>query len=410
MEALIGEHGSHESLNKCVNDYFDISIIKLENRMFYSKLAVLSNPNLLFDISKYLFYQINPNITHLCVLASSGMAIGVALSLYSKLPLIFYRRLQWPKPESEGLGPKFLPSVPLDATVGIVDSHERTRYTSAVCYDELFGLYGINVSQMLAPISFDMCIDPNYNRSMTYSYLNYASEIINLKENKNSLKISKDDLTLCFDQSNFWLYPPLEKDPDPYKEFQAPGMSKSPKWFIGMGSDVSNFKKLNIDFSLSSYSFKTKDDEIWDFFLYPSLVEEFSKKAGKELNLNNYDYLVGVGHLGTALSIALAFYNKETFSGSIMMYLGGYGLIPKPDTLAGKRILPIEMRITTGVYAVDVFTLVRKYNGKIDKYLSVFLPPLSKKTVSFSAIAMKSRQTSIKKMKEHGVEFLHFFE
>ncbi len=329
MEALIGEHGYHESLYEYINEYFDISIISQENRVYYSKLAVLSNPNLLFKIAEDLSYQINPSISHLCILASSGMAIGVALSLYSKLPLIFYRRLQWPKPESEGLGPKFMPPVPLNANVGIVDSHERTRYTSAVCFDELFEESGITVSQMLAPISFDMCIDPNFNRNMAYSYIKKATEILNSNSTRNNLKLSKDELISFFDQPSFWLYPPFETDSDPYKEFKAPGLSKSPNWFIGSGSDVSIFKKINNGFSLSPYSFKSRDDEIWNFFLYPSLVEEFSKKVGQELDLNKSDYLIGVGHLGPALANALAYYNQNTFSGSIMMYLGGHGLVPK---------------------------------------------------------------------------------
>lgn len=410
MEALIGEHGSRESLYESIYDYFDISLIKQDDRVYYSKLAILSNPNVLFNIAEDLSRLIIPSLSHLCVLASSGMAIGVALSLYSRLPIIFYRRLQWPKPESEGLGPKFLPSVPLDSNVGMVDSHERTRYTSAVCFDELYEEYGITVSQMIAPISFDMCIDQNYNRNMTYSYLKNASEIVNTISNRNNLKLSKDKLVSYFDQTNFWLYPPLEIESDPYKEFRAPGLAKSPSWFIGSGSDISIFEKIENEFSLSSYSFKSKDDEIWNFFLYPSLVEEFSKEAGEKLDIKKYDYLIGVGHLGTALSIALAYYNQNIFSGSIIMYLGGHGLVPNPDSLFGKKVLPIEMRITTGVYAVDIYTLVKKYNGLINKYLTVFLPPVSKRIISLNDIAMKSRQTSLRKMKEHGVEFLYFFD
>lgn len=408
MKASTGEQESHElSLNNLGIDYLN-SAIQLSNDgyLHFSKLEVLNNLPLLFRISTTLANTLQTNLSHICLLASSGIAVGVGLALTAKLPLIFYRRLKWPMPESHGLGSRIMPAIPDNARVALVDSHERTRYTIAVCHDELVKFRGIQVLQAVVPISFDECVDPVWNRPIAYSFLNKFSSVKSYFAQKYSLNISAKELDeiVSAEDNRFWLFPPIQRKNKPYFEFDAPGIRERPNWFIGGGTDFSLIHKLHISKPPKiGRRLRSNDEGVWEFFSSPIFVEEFSRSIGQVLKLEQYDYLIGSGHLGTALAIAIAYYNQENFHGKILFYLGREGLVPYVPNLRGKKLLPIEMRITSGVYAVDIFLRVSELGGKIDEYITVFSPKSSEN------FGLRSRQTSIRRLTERGVEFFSYY-
>lgn len=403
MKALTGRHVSRGFYsNDPVTRYIAISIIDSpEGGRFFSKLEVLSNPSLLFEIAHLLAERLQPDVSSLCLLASSGMAIGVSLALVAKLPLMFYRRSGWPKPESHGLGPRFRPNRSLQGNVALVDSHETTRFTSALCHDELAKHWDMKAIQVLVPCSFDPCLDPTCNRDMEYTFLTDFSSAVQEVATELSDGTTADELLKLVSKpgAEFWQYPPLENPKRRYSEFDAPGFIERPHWFIGRGTDLSIVQISGSELETLCSWISSDDEGIWEFFMTPAFVEEFALAAGDIIDLADYDYLIGIGHLGTALAIALAYYNQESFRGSIMFYLGRHGLIPKPPTLQNKRVLPIEMRTRTGCYAVDVFLRVEDLGGSITEYITVFRPQRMRK------LALQARQTSIRRLIDRGVTF-----
>jgi hypothetical protein len=404
MKASIGERAFRDSCSDdSVIQYLAASIIDSpEGPRFFSKLEVLSNPSLLFQIAQLLAERLQADVSLLCLLASSGMAIGVAVALISKLPLAFYRRSGWPQPESHGLGPRFRPGRLLGDKVALVDSHETTRFTSALCHDELLQSYDVKAVQVLVPCSFDSCLDDTFFRHMDYAFLmDFSSAVGEVAKGFSDGTTAQDLLEAVSDPRNrFWQYPPLQKPQNPYWEFDAPGIRERPHWFIGRGADCSVIKSPSPELEALCSRIEPDDEGIWEFFSSPGFVQEFALAAGDVINLSDYDHLIGVGHLGTAVAIAIAYYNQQSFKGSINFYLGRHGFIPRlPTLLRNKRVLPIEMRICTGVYPVDVFLRVRDLGGSITEYITVFPPENPRNLV------LQSRQTSISRLIDHGVVF-----
>lgn len=403
MKASIGEQRYQGYLpNELGFSYLDFSIqLSKDGYIYFSKLEILKNLPLLFDLSEKMTEKLMPDATHICLLASSGMALGICIGLVAKLPILFYKPEGWPRPESHGLGPRFLPNVPLNARIALVDSHEHTRYTSALCYDEL-AIKGIQVLQSITPVSFDDTIDSTWTKNIDYSSIINFSELIERVARKYSSIASVDELRKFINSTDnrFWLAPPIRRQETPYYEFDAPGIKERPQWFLGKGHEPTHIEtiasRLN---SLLPEKISPSDEGRWAFFLDPIFVEEWAKTAGDILNLEQYDYLIGAGHLGTALAISLAYYNQDKFTGKIVFYLGRDGFVPQIQDLRGKKILPIEMIITTGVYAVDIFHRVLELGGRIDKYITVFRPTRSRNWF------VQSRLTSLSRLIDRGIKF-----
>jgi hypothetical protein len=404
MKVSTGEPRSHDfSIDELAYSYLDFSTrLSDDNYIHFSKLEVLKNLPLLFKLAKSLADRLAPDVTHICLLASSGMALGVGVALAAKRPLLFYRPEGWPKPEARGLGPRFMPVVPLNAKVALVDSHEHTRFTSARCFDELLPM-GIQVVQLLAPTSFEDCIDSNWTRNIQYTALAGYSSLHSKLAKKYSNLVTSDELReiICATDNRFWLAPPIIRQDDPYFEFGAPGIIERPSWFLGKAPKDYQFETTNPHLGkLVRNKLVPNDEGRWSFFLDPVFVEEFASSAGKIINLGEYDYLIGTSHLGTALAIALAYYNFEEFHGHILFHLGRDGFVPSVPSLSGKKVLPIEMIITSGVYAVDIYLRVLQLGGRIDKYITAFQIPGSSRGWT------QSRLASIPRLRKNGVRFI----
>lgn len=404
MRALTGGHVFHDlSSEDLVVRYIASSIIRSpDGRYFLSKLEVLSDPLLLFELSARLADRLRDDIAAICALASSGMAVGVCTALVARLPLTFFHRAGFPRPESHGLGSRFRPDRPIDAKVALVDSHEYSRYTSALCHDELEEYNSINVAQALVPYSFDAFVDPNNSRDdVTYTSLRRFSDAINeVAQLKGDF--TPAELTSYIDKplSSFWMYPPYDRVPESYLEFSVPGIGRRPQWFLGRGTDLSIVRRVSPELEKLCSWINPSDEGIWEFFFQPSFVREFAMIAGSVLNIEDFDHLVGVGHLGTATAIALAYYNQDRFKGTIISCLGEYGLIPRPVTLQGAKVLLLEMRVQTGVYAVDVYERLSRLGAQVPKYVSIFRPSEPRGLIE------QSRQTSIGRLVASGVSII----
>jgi len=403
MRASIGGPVFHDlSSEDLVIRYIASSIVRSKGAHHFSKLEVLSDLPLLFALSARLADRLRNDVTAICLLASSGMAVGIATALVAKVPLTFFHRAGFPKPEARGLGSRFRPDRRFSAKVAILDSHERSRYTSALCIQELKRYESLQPVQVVVPFSFDTLIDPlNTHQEIDYTIiLNFSNAVHDIVQFRDDLT-AEDLISLVENpRSSLWKYPPNDDSEQGYSEFNVPGIMQRPRWFLGRGTNMAMVKPISAELANLCMHINPSDDGIWDFFLDPAFLRQFALQAGSVLGLEDYDHIVGVGHLGTAVAIALAYYNQDRFRGTIITHLGDYGLIPYPKNLENKRVLPIEMRLKTGAYAVDVFTRLTGLGAEVRKYVSVFSPlkPLG--------VFELSRQTSIRHLSARGVEFL----
>jgi hypothetical protein len=169
---------------------------------------------------------------------------------------------------------------------------------------------------------------------------------------------------------------------------------------IGKGADLSKIEKVPEDFNTMCSWITPTDEGIWEFFLNPNFLNEFSILAGDALHLEQYNHLFGVGHMGTALAIVLAYYNRNRFKGTIISSLGEYGLIPRSANLKNTKVLPIEMRVITGSYAVDAYLHLRNFGAEVTEYVSVFYP------LKPNSFIKQLRQTSIDRLKTKGMKIV----
>ncbi len=126
----------------------------------FSKVEIAKCPELVYGASRCAQQDIDPEISGLCVLATSGIPFGAVLSQIVCRPMYIYRRHQWAvsdgshAPSTNGL-PRLLqlaahavsagsrlratrhfailPSIPEKASVALVDSHMRTGSTASAC-------------------------------------------------------------------------------------------------------------------------------------------------------------------------------------------------------------------------------------------------------------------------------------
>jgi hypothetical protein len=404
MKASIGGPVFHGlSSEDLVVRYVASSIVRSsKGAHHFSKLEVLSDLPLLFELSARLADRLRNDVTAICVLASSGMAVGVATALVAEVILTFFHRAGFPRPESRGLGSRFRPDRRFSAKVAILDSHERSRYTSALCIEELKRYGSLQPVQVVVPFSFDTLIDPlNTHQEVDYSnVLNFSDAVHDIVKLRDDLTV-EDLISLVENpRGSFWKYPPYDTLEQGYSEFNVPGITQRPRWFLGRGTNMAIVKPVSSELVNLCRHVNPTDDGIWDFFLDPAFVRQFSLQAGSVLGIEHYDHIVGVGHLGTAVAIALAYHNQDRFRGTIIAHFGDYGLIPYPKDLKNKRVLPIEMRLKTGAYAVDVFARLTGLGAEVREFVSVFSP------LKPRSIFELSRQTSIRRLSDCGVEFL----
>jgi hypothetical protein len=283
----------------------------------------------------------------------------------------------------------------------MVDSHVTTGYTSALCHDELFRYHAVKASQILTPCSFDVLRDSSWDRAIEYTSLASYSQVVDqVAYQLGSHSSGKKLLRLVTDpRTTFFMYPPLREYENPSWEFDAPGIRERPHWFLGRGAGQAEIHPTSSRLKSMANWIEPDDEGVWRFFTSPGFVEDFSIATGEILPLVEYDCLLGVGHLGTAMAITLAYYNRESFKGSICSYLGRSGFLPDPQALQGRRILPIEMRIETGLYPVDVFLLGQAVGASIQDYITVF--PIRKRLGRWKRI----RLTSLRRLSELGITF-----
>jgi len=373
------------------------------DRWAFSKLEVLSNPTLLFETASALTTHLAPQDQWICALGSSGLPLGVATAIIAAKPLFFSKRTGFPHPGTSRpfVGPRVLPT-PQPGTEGaFVDSHTHTGHSSADAYRHFSDVIHAKPTKLLTPISFDTYPlappDSMPPRVPLCRLSQCIDDILYLKAGLPRATL----LDLISDPGGeFWRYPPFEAKAKPYALFGSPGLVKRPGWFIGKGSDFTSITSLAPSLRDRYHGVIASDDGVWAAISQPSFLDEAGQLAASRIDLAAYDLIVGIGYLGTAFAVTVAYHGRNVYTGQLASYMGMQGLIPVPHDIRGKRILAIQAHLQTGVYAVDVFHRLRELDADLQTILTVFPPH------SAPSWFLRSYQSSIDKLESIGVSIV----
>ncbi len=397
----------HQSSKPSIQ-YVTESLIKLiNNDIFFSNLEILNNPTLLFRIAKLLSENVTVNDDAICAIGSSGIALGVSTALITKRPLFFYNKLGFPEHNTsrEILKYHIEPFIENKKRIVLIDSHIRTGFVCNKCYETIKNEYNAIPTKILVPLSFNFMFNKEYQKTnfQIISLIDFDKDKDEICACYSDIDIKRIKNIVSKDNENFWNYPPFEKKDYPYAIFDAPGILKRPGWFFIKSQKRIQYKKISKYVKDFKDYIEPTDEDIWNFFQDPNTIESLFTLHDTNFDISKYDYIIGIGHLGTAIAITLSYYNRDHFKGSLVSYLGQHGLLPLPNNLSTKKILAVQMRLNTGVYAVDLYKRIIDLGGELSDLLTVFRP---EKTRNIKKLLY---QNSLQWLNELGVNFYSIF-
>ena len=325
-----------------------------------------------FSLSKLLANRIaskirNIKISGICILADSGIPLGVLLSLALEKPFFIYRRDPWSIDNLSG--DRFIfPNPPEGSELIIVDSHITTGYTSSACFDML-NARGISVKGIVAPISFlDLQLLNNKSYKRDVKYISLADS---LDYQKLLLELFEVDMMLEVVSKIKKRAAELKKEDDEETQFTPPRIRR----FSGLLSsffrknsklpftilDENRQKNLNNEFS-------SDESEVWDFLCNrPQGLKILCERVGQEITLNSFPILIGTEMLGSIFSISLAWYNE--YEGEVFSTYKPDGMNIKRFHLHTGSYLLVTGRIRTGIFVRGAIEALGKYNLIVAKIL-----------------------------------------
>jgi len=377
-----------------LRDYIKTLIVQHNGEPVFSKLNILSNVEVLCKIGDTIGESISDSSNGLCILATSGIPVGIVASLYKNKPIYFFHRKGW---QRKGVPIYVLPSPPPNLEINLIDSHVRSGLTSRAAYMELTDSYQSRVSTIYAPVIFKPLIthrcDIQYKALSNYQdTLKILSDL--LEEPEASVEARLQDV-----HGTFWSYPPNIQIP--LDEFKSKNPLGKLRWFKPTKSPISMVELISEETKdLIHKNIRFSDQGVWELFQASTLVKNICKIAGEKISIDQYDYLVGVQPLGMALAVALAYCNKDLFKGQIVAWLGQAGFIPRITDWENKKVLIVTVRVQVGTYLADVVSQILQQNGKV-KEIMMAIPDFDSST-----IYNRYRLNALASLKKYGIRLL----
>ncbi len=316
-------------------------------------------------------------IDGVCVLANSGVPLGILFSLAINKPMYFYNRETWSIGDNKTDNYFIYPIPPLGSRVTIIDSHIDTGFTSCDCY-ALLQKRNIKVTSIIAPISFLNETNQDsqkYLQDTNYCFLAEANDIkeillssfecedIGTVEKIMKLRIEEDIPTIDFDERSY----SLSK-----KELVKATISS-----LFHVRQVERFFDTALADKLSTI-FRSNEESVWSFFTQSSHLCETFSQIGSKVLAEEYDVLVGTGFLGTVFAICYAWVNN--FNGVILSTYktSGWSNI---DEYIGKSCLIISGRLQSSYYLRRTIKLL---NAKGIRNFRILVMRYAPENVDFS--------------------------
>lgn len=356
-----------------IHEYLD-TIIQRDalGEIFFNPWLILQNTNLAKRLIREICNSFDfNNSTGICILANSGIPLGVLLALSTNKPMYFYRRDPWEIEDLQG-SCYIYPQPPKFSHLTLIDSHIGSGFTSGTCYDYLLQKH-IAVDNIVAPISFINQVPSDIEkitRDTNYCCLSEANDVeeilLNIFQYQNmadvirSIKHRKEDVI-----------PASGVDPS---TMQLSKFEKILTLFKAITGKREKIEYLDLDFC--KYLRKKYSSHESDMWLLLTSTNEFTRIIeiiNQKINFNNYDMLIGTGILGTIFS--LCFYWFTDFQGAIYSTYKPTGWDKLSVNSKKTSCLVFSGRVRTGVFLKSILKRLHESNIEIEKVIVIRYAP-----------------------------------
>ncbi|NMC57963.1 MAG: hypothetical protein GYA51_01000 [Candidatus Methanofastidiosa archaeon] len=346
-------------MNRNIEKILDKIIIK-EPYLHFEKRGCQLDSELLDYAADIIYNKIVNTVESLCILGSSGLALGIYVSIKSNLPTYFYCSRGWPETQDHKTYYIF-PIVKENRkeekskTTILIDSHFRTSNTWGAC-EKYLRRY-----KLLDPIAIGFLFNPDLNEGRKDSVLNV---IYVIKASKYIEKIigpdNSDEIGKILNPtSKFWdeTLPELE-----IIEREKQYLSRILLEFQKKG-EMPKFRLITKDKSIHTRLSRIPitDPGIWEIFMDHGLLKDLCNEIISAGFINNVGYLIGISYLGSAFAYYLSYFllqkgiNVRVYNSYDTPALLPYQKEYFPDN---KDIFLCQVRLTTGLWAYNALSKI----------------------------------------------------
>lgn len=304
-----------------------------------------------------------------CVLADSGIPLGVLIAQALGQPMHFYRRQPWTI-DNDPVAYSVYPRIPSGSTVSLVDSHTMTGFTSSACHDVL-AKSDVQVDRVITAISlFDLPTRlVRYKRSVDYLRLCDATAVKDIlvelfdPESWNDVGGAIREAAQRARQDTFTLDSMDEMGSLPPK---SRGFLAIAGFLLRGHEGQVHYVSRELVRELREL-FDPTESDTWRFFTRPDLIRRVSEVTGQAVDLSRFDVIIATDYLGLIFALCLAWHNE--FNGMILSTRTPLGWKDVGTCAGSKRCLICSGMIFSSNYVLGAIRLSSAYGLKPETIL-----------------------------------------
>jgi orotate phosphoribosyltransferase len=308
-----------------------------------------------------------------CILADSGISLGVLIAQALGQPMYFYRREPW-SIDDEPVAHSIYPRVPPGLTVSLVDSHTMTGFTSSTCHDMLQE-NNVSVDRVITILNLsDLSEDTRSQRAVDHISLSDGVPLkkvwIDLFGHESWIDIG-GAIRKARRSAKKQIFLTDSIDETGYLPSKSRRLSAIGRSLFRIRGDL-RFDYVSKELAQELRGlFGSTESEVWRVFTYPDVIKRVSIATGEAIDLSRFGVIVATGYLGMFFALCLAWYND--FNGSILSTRTPVGWQGVRTNAGEKRCLICSGRILTSNYVLGAIRLSSAYALEPDMILTLRL-------------------------------------
>ena len=335
-------------------------LIVREPCIMFEKRGCQVDPVLLEFSANEIQTKLQKKPESICALGSSGLALGIFLSMKLELPIYFYKSEGWPETKEHNIF-YLLPTVEKRRSTILVDSHFRSTNTWGECETYL------KRYMLLDPLALALLFYPDTNEIRKDSCLQIIT-VLKASDYINEIIGSDDEVSfkkMLHPSSKFWDSPAekknyIERDKQYEKRLLLELQKKE---------EMPNIEQISIPQEIKEKAKKIpiSDPGIWNYFSDPKLVSDICDSLISKCLFDNTGYLIGVSYLGSAFALCLSYsLLKQGIKARVYnSYDNSPFLLPIQDEYFPdkKDIFICQVRLITGLLALNSIKKIESRNS-----------------------------------------------
>jgi hypothetical protein len=351
--------------NDLIEQYLTATIQNYgEKGTIFAPWLILQHMELARNFAKRIALKSNGLVSSgFCVLAESGLPIGILVAQAMGKPMFFYRKTPWQIEDKPGPWSIF-PPVPPGSALTLVDSHITTGFTASSCHDFLKQM-GVFVDNIACIITFQDLpgVTPHWRSIHPISLSTALAHRATLLDRLGAE---------TWDQ----VYSLMTKAAN-----NARGLSFGLKSADDVGYLLTKPNRLRTILQYLLYAVQSKlqikyvdqklakelrshfgasESELWRFFTHPDWVRRVCLCAGESLGIDSYDVIVATDTLGTIFALCLAWHNN--FTGRIVSNRSPVGWDDLNHMRNPVQCLVCSARLHSGYHVSGTIKLLSRFH------------------------------------------------